>query len=55
MRYADSWGADKCLFGTDWPVIGPERAIEEIDGLGLRPASRRKLLRDNAIRVFGLT
>ncbi len=55
VRYADSWGADKCLFGTDWPVIGPERAIEEIDGLGLRPASRRKLLRDNAIRVFGLT
>jgi predicted TIM-barrel fold metal-dependent hydrolase len=55
VRYVDSWGAEKCLFGTDWPVIGPERAIEEIDGLGLRPASRRKLLRDNAMRVFGLS
>ena len=54
VRYADSWGSDKCLFGTDWPVIGPERAIQEIDGLGLRPESRRKLLRDNAARIFGL-
>ena len=54
VRYVDSWGSDKVLFGTDWPVIGPERAIEEIDGLGLRPESRRKLLRDNAVRVFGL-
>lgn len=54
VRYANSWGSDKCLFGTDWPVIGPERAIEEVDGLGLKPESRRKLLRDNAVRIFNL-
>lgn len=55
VRYADSWGADKCLFGTDWPVIGPERAVDEVQGLGLRPTSQRKLLRDNAMRLFDLS
>ena len=54
VRYVDSWGQDKCLFGTDWPVIDPERAMQEIDQLPLRSESRSKLLRDNALRVFRL-
>ena len=54
VKYIDSYGADKVLFGTDWPVIEPQRAIEEIGALGLRPASQAKLLRDNALKVFRL-
>jgi predicted TIM-barrel fold metal-dependent hydrolase len=54
VRYVDSYGSDKVLFGTDFPVLGFERTIGEIDALGLRPASRQKLLRDNALRVYGL-
>ena len=54
VRYVDSYGQDKVLFGTDFPVLGFERAVGEIDGLGLKPASRRKLMRDNAARVYGL-
>jgi predicted TIM-barrel fold metal-dependent hydrolase len=54
VRYADSYGEDKVLFGTDWPVIDPERALREIDDLGLRAVPRLKLLRDNARRVFRL-
>ena len=42
------------LFGTDWPVIDPERAVAEIAALDLRPESRRALMRDNALRVFDL-
>ena len=34
------------------PVIDPERAMREIDALGLRPETLPKLLRDNALRVF---
>ena len=30
VRYADSYGAHKVLFGTDWPVIDPERAVAEV-------------------------
>lgn len=55
VRYVDSWGQDKCLFGTDWPVISPERAMREVEELGLRPEAKRKFLRDNAIRLFKLS
>ena len=54
VHYIDSWGQDKCLFGTDWPVIDPERAMAEVAELGLRPESKRKFLRDNAIKLFKL-
>lgn len=54
VRFVDSWGQDKVLFGTDFPVIDPERARREIDTLGLRPEAMRKFLRDNALRLYNL-
>jgi predicted TIM-barrel fold metal-dependent hydrolase len=55
VHYANSYGRHKVLFGTDWPVIDPERAVREIDALGLRPDAKRMLMRDNAVRIFGLS
>ena len=54
VHYANTYGQDKVIFGTDWPLMTPERAINEIEELGLRPIPKRKLLRDNAARIFGL-
>ena len=54
VHYLNSYGRDKVMFGTDWPVIDPERAVAEVDELGLKPESRQRLLRDNALGVFGL-
>jgi predicted TIM-barrel fold metal-dependent hydrolase len=54
VHFVDSWGQDKCLFGTDWPVVNPIRAMREVEALGLREAPKRKLLRDNAITLFKL-
>jgi len=54
VHYANTYGSHKVLFGTDWPVIDPERAVREIDELGMRPASKAKMLRDNALRIFKL-
>jgi hypothetical protein len=54
VHYANSYGREKVLFGTDWPVIDPERAVAEIAALGLREESRRLMMRDNALRVFRL-
>jgi len=55
VRFLDSSrGREKVLFGTDWPVVDFERAIHEIDELGLRPESRQCLLWDNAIELYGL-
>lgn len=54
VHYCNSWGQDKVLFGTDWPVIDPERAMRDVAELELRPEPLRKLLRGNAEKVFGL-
>lgn len=54
VRFIDSWGQDKVLFGTDFPIIDPRRARREIDELGLRPEAKQKLLGRNAAKVFGL-
>jgi predicted TIM-barrel fold metal-dependent hydrolase len=51
-HYANTYGSHKVLFGTDWPVIDPERAVAEIDALGMRPDSNRRMMRDNALAVF---
>jgi hypothetical protein len=52
VHYANTYGSHKVLFGTDWPVIDPERAVEEVAALELRPESHRRLMRDNALAVF---
>jgi predicted TIM-barrel fold metal-dependent hydrolase len=54
IHYLNTYGQDKVLFGTDWPVIDPERAIKEIADLNLRDEPMQKLMRDNALRVFKL-
>ena len=54
IHYLNTYGQDKVLFGTDWPVIDPERAVKEISDLNLRDEPMQKLMRDNAHRVFKL-
>jgi predicted TIM-barrel fold metal-dependent hydrolase len=47
-------GSDKILWATDFPLQEPENSLKEIDALGLSPEIRRKLVRDNAIKMFKL-
>jgi len=54
VRYVNSFGQDKVLFGTDFPILDFERTRREIEDLGLKPEAKRKLFRDNAVRVYKL-
>ncbi|MCC6474380.1 MAG: amidohydrolase [Burkholderiales bacterium] len=54
VRYLDSYGQDKVIFGTDFPVLGFERTRAEIEALQLKPQVMRKLLRDNARALYRL-
>lgn len=54
VHYANTFGQDKVIFGSDWPVIDPERAVREVGELAMRPDPERKVMRDNALRVFKL-
>jgi predicted TIM-barrel fold metal-dependent hydrolase len=54
VHYLNTYGRHKVLFGTDWPVIDPERAVQEVEALGIRPDAKPLLMRENALRVFRL-
>jgi predicted TIM-barrel fold metal-dependent hydrolase len=54
LRYMDSYGSHKVMFGTDWPVIDPERAVREMNDHALKPASYDRVMRLNALEVFKL-
>ncbi|TWP38565.1 amidohydrolase family protein [Leekyejoonella antrihumi] len=44
----------KVLFGSDYPLIAPERWIRDFSDLGLREDALPGILKDNAARVLGL-
>ena len=52
VHYAKTYGSHKVLFGTDFPVIDPNRAVAEIEALGFKPAAFAAHMRENALRVF---
>lgn len=54
IHFLNSWGREKVMFGTDFPVIAFDRARREIDDLELRSESKEMFLRSNAARVYEL-
>ncbi len=45
----------KVLFGSDYPLIAPERWIADFEELGLDPGALPGILKGNALRVLGLS
>ena len=54
VRYVNTLLQDKVLFGSDFPVITPDRWLTDFDALEIREQVRPKVLKDNAIRLLGL-
>lgn len=54
VHYINSYGQDKVIFGTDFPVLDFRRTMDEIMALGLKPEVLPKFLRDNARRIYQL-
>jgi len=52
VHYLNTYGQDKVVFGTDYPVLDFARTREELEALPLRDEAKRKLLRDNALRIY---
>ena len=55
VKYINTFGQDKVIFGTDFPILDFKRARDEVENLGLRPVPKEKLLRANAMRIYGLS
>jgi predicted TIM-barrel fold metal-dependent hydrolase len=52
VHYMNSYGSHKVLFGTDWPVIDPRRAVAEVRDHDLKPEAYDRVMRGNALSVF---
>jgi uncharacterized protein len=55
VQYANSLLQDKVLFGTDYPLLTPERWLSDFEKLPIKDSVRPKILKDNAARLLGLT
>lgn len=54
IHYINSYGQDKVIFGTDYPVLDFVRTRREIEALSLKEGVLQKLLRDNARQLYRL-
>src|SRR6202161_3213145 len=54
VRAANSLLQDKVLFGTDYPLLTPERWLKDFETLDFKPEAKAKILKSNAVRVLGL-
>ncbi len=54
VRYMQRDGRRKVMFGSDYPMITPERALAGLDGLQLDDEARALFLAGDARRVFKL-
>lgn len=54
MRYANSQRGDEFLFGSDFPLIAPERWIVAYGEAGFKPELRDKILNGDAEKILGL-
>jgi predicted TIM-barrel fold metal-dependent hydrolase len=55
VRFLRTFGQDKCLFASDWPLLPVGRPLAQLDEFCPLPeAVRRKFLRENAVRAFKL-
>ena len=55
VKYANSILKHKVLFGSDWPVISPDRWIGDFEHLDIKPEVRSLILKENAKKLLGLT
>jgi uncharacterized protein len=55
VKYANSVLKHKVLFGSDWPVISPDRWLKDFEKLDIKPDVRPLILKENAKRLLGLT
>ena len=54
VQYMGSLLQDKVLFGSDYPVLMPERWLSDFEKLEMKPEVRQKILLDNARKLLKL-
>lgn len=55
VQYANTQLKHRILFGTDFPLITPERWLKDFENAGFREEVKPLILKENAIRLLGLS
>jgi len=53
VHYANTLLKDKMLFGTDFPLITPERWLKDFEEAGFRDEVKPLILKENAVKLLG--
>jgi uncharacterized protein len=54
VQYANTLLSDRVLFGSDYPMITPDRWLADFEQAAFRDEVRPKILKENAARLLGL-
>src|SRR5262249_16591452 len=54
VRYASSQLKDRVLFGSDFPLITPDRWLSDFEEAPFKDEVRPLILKENALRLLGL-
>jgi len=54
IQYANTQLKHKMLFGSDWPLIRPEKWIDAAREAGFREEVLPLIMKDNAVKLLGL-
>jgi predicted TIM-barrel fold metal-dependent hydrolase len=54
VQYANTLLKTKVLFGSDYPLITPDRWIADFEKIAIRDEVRPLIMKENALRLFGL-
>jgi len=54
IQYANTLLKNKVLFGSDYPLLTPDRWMADFEKIAIRDEVRPMILKDNAVRLLGL-
>ncbi len=54
VKYCNSILRKKVLFGSDWPMIAPERWLSDFEKIAIKDELREDITKGNAARLLGL-
>jgi predicted TIM-barrel fold metal-dependent hydrolase len=54
VQYANTLLKHKVLFGSDYPLLTPDRWLSDFEKIGIKDEVRPLILKENAVKLFGL-
>jgi hypothetical protein len=54
VQYANTLLKQKVMFGSDYPLLTPDRWLADFEKLPMRDEVRPLILKENAVRLLGL-